>query len=127
MKNKFYFLLTTLILWGLCNSCENQEFDSLWDQKVETKSISNEEYVTVKFQLKGDGMVIANSESLDEFYLFQYEELYVKKDEKITFEVVEGYFKYWFDGNSEAIVEVVAEKDCMIVGAVFHPRLFFGN
>lgn len=124
MKNKFYFLLTTLILWGLCNSCENQEFDSLWDQKVETKSISNEEYVTVKFQLKGGGMVIANSESLDEFYLFQDEELYVKKDEKITFEVVEGYFKYWFDGNSEAIVEVVAEKDCMIVGAVFHPRLF---
>lgn len=126
MKNKLYFLLTTLILWGLCNSCENQEFDSLWDQKVETRSGSEDELVDVYFMLEGEGTVEVSSESLGIIHLIENTNLRVKKGEFITFEAVESNFKRWDynDGSSiEKVLSIFVKGDDCIY-AYFDVRLY---
>ncbi len=126
MKNKLYFLLTTLILWGLCNSCENQEFDSLWDQKVETRSDNEDELIYVYFTLEGEGTVEVSSESLGIMNLIESTNLRVKEGEVITFKAISSNFDKWehTDGTfKDPELQVIARVDYCVY-AYFDVRLY---
>lgn len=126
MKNKLYFLLTTLILWGLCNSCENQEFDSLWDQKVETRSGSEDEFIYIYFTLEGEGIVEVSSESLGIMPLVENTNLRVREGEVISFEAIGSNFNKWehTDGTSKDLkLQIIARADYCVY-TYFDVRLY---